>query len=543
MKKNVYVLYFILLLSSTLLSNILFVQGLSVPLEVSRVVWGEAPDSPIKVYPGDSEVQFIVEVQNLSPDRIIKGISGTLNLEDSPFTDIYGNPEVTATGEPSVVDVLEPTDEVKPKGFFTFTFTLTIDENALPGSYSHDLIIEYSIEASPGSNQTYFAEGTPKTLSVTMIISKVESTIEVFVSPEITEIGESIRVSGSIDPSKENAEIILIYKSPNGSSFISNLLTNIDGTFAHNIQTGLEGFWSVNASWSGDEKYKGDSMAISFEVRLPVYINISTSNKRIIGGLDNQFNLTIENSGEVAISDINLSFDIPEPLVIHDENRWIFNYLDWDGSYSIPVDIYAPANVIGSTYTGSLTVSYRDDYDESHEENFPIGLIVVGRVELVISDKTVNPQLVSNGSKFEMSMTLLNKGNVAAMYTNASIIPDSKLRLTKESSIYIGEVEDNSQVPFTLIAYVDNNVENGTYPIMIDLNFRDDQYIEHSIYETVYITVVSIEVNQDGSNDEGSLWFLSNSWLVLIIVIVASITIMLLYRRHNTKRKVRNLDK
>jgi hypothetical protein len=543
MNKNVYVFSFIFLFSSTLFGNILFVQGLSVPLEVSRAVWGEDPDSPIKVYPGDSEVQFIVEVQNLSPDRIIKGISGTLNLEDSPFTDIYGNPEITTTGEPSLGDILEPTDEVKPKGFFTFTFTLDIDENAVPGSYSHNLIIDYSIEASPGSNQTYFIDGTPKTLNVNMIISKVESTIEVSVSPEISELGESVRVSGGIDPSKENAEITLLYKSPNRSSFSINLLTNIDGTFAHNIQTDAEGFWSVNASWLGDEKYMGDSFASSFEVRLPVHINILTSNKRIIGGLDNQFNITIKNSGEVAISDVNLSFDNPEPLVIHGETSWIFNYLNGGDSSSIHLDIYAPANAIGSTYTGSLTVNYRDDYDESHEENFPIGLIVVGRVELVISDKTVNPQLASNGSKFEVSMTLLNKGNVAAMYTNASIIPNSELRLTKESLIYIGEVEDNSQVPFTLIAYIDNNVENGTYPINVDINFRDDQYIEHSISETVYITVVSLEESQDGSTDEGTLWYLSNSWLVFIIVVVASLTIMLLYRRHNIKRKERNFNK
>jgi hypothetical protein len=140
-------------------------------------------------------------------------------------------------------------------------------------------------------------------------------------------------------------------------------------------------------------------------------------------------------------------------------------------------------------------------------------------------------------------MTLLNKANVAAMYTNASIIPNSELRLTKESLIYIGEVEDNSQVPFTLIAYIDNNVENGTYPINVDINFRDDQYIEHSISETVYITVVSLEESQDGSTDEGTLWYLSNSWLVFIIVVVASLTIMLLYRRHNIKRKERNFNK
>ena len=504
----------------------------SVPFEVTRVVWGEDPDNPTKAYPGSTEMPLTVEVQNLSPNETIKGVKAVLVLGNGPFTDIYGNSNATATGQPVISDVLSPTDEILPKGFFTLTFSLNIDEDALPGTYSYEMILEYSVNCSG-----IYLEGEPQTLTVEFVLSKIESTISCSVSPRIVERGEVVDVSGSIDPVLENVTVTLKYKGPDGSTYIRNVTTDAEGAFKDSFQPKVEGSWSVNASWPGDEKHEGSWVSASFEVRFPVSLEIVTSNNRLTGGLDNEFNITILNSGGVPVSTIEVTLNIPSPLIVHGDNHWSFGYLEPGDSITIPLVVYAPVGSIGNTYSGSLTLNYRDDYGESHSDSYPIGLIIVGRIELVVYGKTVSPQPVSPGSKVSITATLLNKGNVAARYVNTSIAPNPILDLTSESTAYIGEVEENSPAPFTLTANVKKDAQKGVFPVKINITYRDDQYRDHSFNITVYVVVEESPQGENGSGTEGGLLepFLEVG-VVLLTLAGASVAALILYRRHLAKR-------
>lgn len=518
-----------LFLSCLVPVNLLPVYGEpSVPLKVTRVVWGEDPDSPIKAYPGDEGVVLTVEAQNYSPNETVKGVTAVLMLKDGLFTDIYGNSNVTATGEPTISDILNPTDEILPKGFFTLTFSLDINENALPRAYSYNMVVDYSVNQSG-----IVLEGEPQILVVEFTVSKIESTVTCSVSPQSVEKGETVDVSGSIDPAQENVTVTLVYKKPNGSNFSKPLKTDAEGSYRHSYQPDVDGSWSVNASWPGDEKHEGDWASASFEVRSPVSLSIVTSDDRLIGGLDNQFNITLLNDGGVPLSTVDVTLsNIPSPLIVHGVNHWTFEYLEPGNSTLIVVEIFAPDSSIGTTYSGSLDLNYRDDYGESHSDSYPIGLIIIGRIELVVYEKLVNPQPAGPGSKVSITSTLLNKGNVAAMYVNASIMPNEVLRLTAESTTYVDEVEENSQTPFVLAANVNSDAQNGTYPVTISITYRDDQYMDHSFLVTVYVPVEKGHEDQTGSGDTGGfLGPLSEVGVVLLTLLAASAAIMLLYRR------------
>jgi len=531
--KHVFILIIILVFSlvSTRI-EVSHVRCDDVEFEVSRVAWGDNIDSPIKAYPGDTEVPLTVEVQNLSPNKTIKGVSATLMLDNSPFTDIYGNRNASATGKPTVGELLNPTDEIQPKGFFTLTFTLDIDEDAIPGTYTQNMTVKYSVESNND-----FVEGTPKTLSIEIVVSRMESTITISVSPQIIEEGEAVRVSGTINPAPENATVTLAYIGPN-RRFNSTLNVNIDGSFAESFKPNARGTWSVNASWLGDIRYEGDWASVSFEVRPPVSLGIATSSNRLVGGRDNRFTITIMNDGEVPLSALEASLTVPNPLVVHGENSWKIEYLDSGNSTTINLIIYAPETSIGSTYSGSLSINYRDDYGESRTDTFPLGLVVVGEVELVLYDKTINPQPAKNGSKIEFTATLLNKGTISAMYVNASILPNPILHLTSESATYIGEIEENSQSPFTVGAYVRENAGNGTYPVTVKITYRDDQYVDHVFNATIYLQVIAVETKH--SSLEESTSFFSSQFeelFILMTVLTASTAILLLYRRHLARRE------
>jgi len=81
LNRRKHVFFMILLALIPIRIEIVQVRCESVEFKVNRVVWGDNIDNPIKAYPGDSEVPLTVEVQNLSSDKTIKGVSATLNLE------------------------------------------------------------------------------------------------------------------------------------------------------------------------------------------------------------------------------------------------------------------------------------------------------------------------------------------------------------------------------------------------------------------------------------------------------------------------------
>lgn len=524
-----YSLLAILLVARVTSVNVLPVYGKPlVPLKITLVVWGEDPYNPIEAYPGDEGVALTVVVQNLSPNETIKGITANLTLRDSPFTDIYGDNNATTIGEPMIEEPLNPTDEVKPKGFFTLTFNLDIDTNAYPTAYTYNMSVGYSVNRT-----TEVLEGEPQILPITFILSKIPATMTCSVSPQSVEKGEVIDVSGTIEPVQENATVTLTYKMPNGSSFSSNVITDSDGFYRESYKSEVEGSWSVNASWLGDERHEGDWMKAAFEVRFPVSLTVITSSNRLTGGLDNQFNITLKNSGGVSLSTIDVTLTTPQqsPLIISD-NNWFIEFLEPGGSTLITVEIFSPASSIGATYSGSLDLNYRDYYGEDHSYSYPIGIIVIGRIELVAYGEIVNPQPARPGSEMSITATLLNKGNIAAMYVNASIMPNSILGLKAESTAYIGEVEENSPVPFTLTTDVNNNAQNGTYPTTISITYRDDQYIDHSFNVTIYVLVEKGDEGQTDSGDiEGLLGFLSEIGPVLLTLVSATVVIVFLYKR------------
>jgi hypothetical protein len=468
-------------------TNSLSVYGVpSVELQVTRVVWGTDPDTPVKTYPGDTEAPLTVEVQNHSPNETIKGVKAVLMLQSSPFTDIYGSTNASATGEPVLVDVLDPTDEIFPQGFFTLTFTLDVNPNALPGTYSCDMIVDYAVNRTEG-----FILGTPQTVTVSLIISTASSLISCSVSPSRIEKGETIDVDGSLDPASNNVTLNLVYTKPDASTVSRIVLTKADGSYGDSYQPDIEGSWSVNASWAGSERYKGDWAPT-----------------------------------------------MPSPLVIRGDNHWTIKYLESGNATTIPVVIYTPRSTIGSTYSASLDVSYRDDSGESYSETYNLGLIVKGWLDLIVYEKMLSPQPVNPGSEVTLTATILNKGNVAAMYANATILSSPILGLLPESNIYVGEVDENSPTPFTLIARVKPNSDDGVYPVAVNIVYRDDQQTDHHLNFTLQLIIeqISDQPTQPDQRDIVSLLFELRWTLLTTIGTSIAILSFYFYRRRSMKR-------
>jgi hypothetical protein len=299
----------------------------------------------------------------------------------------------------------------------------------------------------------------------------------------------------------------------------------------------------VNASWAGDERHQGDWALASFEIVFPVALTIDLPDIRLIGDVEKTLNITISNSGSVLLSTIDVTLSLSatptslSPLVIRGENHWILRFLEPGDTTVLPVTMYAPRSAIGSTHTASLNVNYRDDYGQSYSETYNRGLIVNGWIELIVYEKTFSPQPVDPGSEIAISATILNRGNVAAMYTNVTILPTPILNLQSASSAYVGEVDENSPAPFTVVASIAQDLENGTYPVVITTTYRDSQNQDQAMNITVNVVVETGHSTQNGQTGRINLvnTILELRW-ILIALVGGSIATLLLYRRRRTSR-------
>jgi hypothetical protein len=165
-------------------------------------------------------------------------------------------------------------------------------------------------------------------------------------------------------------------------------------------------------------------------------------------------------------------------------------------------------------------------------------LVVQGYINLIVYDLVVSPRPVSNGTEVTITAIVLNTGNALASFANASVMVNSVLDLGRESTSYVGEIEQNSPVPFTVVARTKTNVQNGTYPVLISLFYQDDQYRQHVLNVTANIVVATGTTTQQSSEGlSGIVWFLNNGGWTILVVAAAGVVLLVLYVRHLSRTR------
>lgn len=221
------------------------------------------------------------------------------------------------------------------------------------------------------------------------------------------------------------------------------------------------------------------------------------STQYVTAGVMNTLTYTVKNNIWRGTVDIN--FAIQNPVVVKGNSSWTFEDVQPNQTLTVNVTIYVPFAVYGNTLVPTLTVSYEDEFGNTYTDTYSAGLIVRGLVRMTVYDFYINPVPVEPGQKVEFGATILNKGNVGAYFTNVTILPSDVLQLTPESSSYIGDVDANSPVPFTLFAIVKTTATNGTYPIIVSIYYEDDQFEGHTLNVTFLLTVAKLSHNNETS--------------------------------------------
>ena len=189
----------------------------------------------------------------------VSKVASRITVTLSSSTIVIGN-QVTITGQ-----LTNETDETPiPNAEVTLEYsheggayiplgTVTTDEN---GEYKFTWIPpapgNYIIRASWKGD--YEHENAADTTSLT--VEKASSLIALTLSSYTAKIGDTINVDGMLYPAKA-ATITIEYKMPNGTISIKTVDSNNEGAFSDTFTVDQTGNWSIKASWTGDNTYKG----------------------------------------------------------------------------------------------------------------------------------------------------------------------------------------------------------------------------------------------------------------------------------------------
>ena len=525
--KSIYIALIMVLANFVLFSNFAELNAApQVDFRIESIIWGTSPDNTITPAPGSTNVPLTITVRNLS-NNTLRGVSAELEL-GYPFVDYITESNISrATGQPvESGDVFNQTGDILPAGSFTLTFRLNIDIDATKGVYRFNMTLTYLVNV----NGT-FVVGIPKQLEVPIRLPnrapQILTTTPTGATVNLV-VGDNMTFSAKCkDPDNDT----LSYEWRFDDEVIST-----EENFTYVATENDVGQHTLELRVSDGNLTASNTWQIA--VSLVPNTIIIASTDYIYGGYRNHLVFNITNN--IWYQTVNIYINVPQdqPIAIIGNTTWILRDLSPDEMVRIEFDIYVPASGIGMSLPLGFTINYNDRYGNSYSENKYISFIIRGKIVLSVYGIQVSPQPAKPGDKLLISGSILNSGNIVSLFTNVSIYANPILDLTYESYSYIGDIDADTTIPFTVFAIIKSNATNGTYPVTINISYSDDLYEEHNFNLTVYITVLiptsGGEENQTSQGQDLNEFMMEGGWVIIPMLIVA-IAGVIFYRKKKSE--------
>lgn len=273
---------------------------------------------------------------------------------------------------------------IKPDGEAVTRSVITESNGSFYFSFAPYVIGSWEVNASWEGDGEFEGSTSPV---VHFTVQKIPVSISFQTSDsQITE-GDSVTVSGSLNPAVSGADVFLAFMKPDGSTSTRTVSINSDGSFSEVYISPETGSWSVMASWLGDSTYSASiSETVFFTVVEPASFEL---NDLVIEPS------SVKESGSITISiecrnvgGVSGSYDVL--LMIDGETEDTSSVtVDAGESSTISFDVSATQEGTYSVEIGDLTGSYTVNPQEPDPKSggipgFPIISVIVGVIAGVI---------------------------------------------------------------------------------------------------------------------------------------------------------------
>lgn len=258
--------------------------------------------------------------------------------------------------------------------------------------------------------------------------------------------------------------------------------------------------------------------------------------------------LLVSNNGDTPLKDVVLSLDSSlDSVKILGDSRWTFSSMDASSKQELSTQVFAAEDVIATPIEFTVDAEYISG-GQSKTDTLSIGAYVDGEIKIKAYDFAVNdiggtPNLVGN---------LLNQGNTIALFTTVEMINTGQANTSTASSSttttkqlpralvsdfppqqYLGDLSENSPLPFSIPLNIDKGLPKGTYPVGIRVTYTDNLRNTHELVlnGTVNYTPKSTDSTTESGGFLGSGELSSSIVPVVIILAIISILAIVVRRR------------
>ncbi|UCE14038.1 MAG: hypothetical protein JSV04_02400 [Candidatus Heimdallarchaeota archaeon] len=434
--------------------------------------------------PGITDIPLQLQIMNLH-NASITSIFGVLMLP-FPFTDaVDGDNNATAVGETlsNYINVSQYT--VLTGEPFELVFSLDISVNAKKGLYNSNLELNYFIKSGDS-----VSPGPPLIIPIELEIPNSPPDID-WVRPTAGSL--------EVEPGEEINFTVMCSDADNDTLEYEWV---VDGSSTNNSKSS---FLFTSQQEVGVQEIvlivSDDNTSITrtwdVEIQIPSETSLVLDTRYLAAGTTTSLQANIINN--LWRGKVEIELQIPPPLVIQSNSSWDFLNVTEGENLFVPIEIFTPLTAMGSTGDITFIVQYSDKHGTSYIETVSQGMIIQGLVRVAVFSSEIIESTTYQGGNIEISATLLNTGNTNALFTNASLQSQAGILVdTEGSKSYLGEIEPDSPLPFSIIGTVNSTAPLGNHTIYCVIYYQDDLY---NVHELVINFTISIDSSLKTSND------------------------------------------
>ena len=206
------------------------------------------------------------------------------------------------------------------------------------------------------------------------------------------------------------------------------------------------------------------------------HLTVTETGQSLTAGFNNTVTVTIVNnySGYIAIYDVGLAVSLPSGLtLVGTGGSWQYDSLPYGQGVTVSFKVYAPSSAAGTSYSGTLTITYKQLGDVSYTtETHPLAFSVTGYINLVVYNILLSPGVVTPGGNITVSGNVLNNGNLASYNANVTV-ESPALVPGSQNSVFLGEVDPTIPRPFSVLIVFLPGLAPGNYTITIKVSATD----------------------------------------------------------------------
>ncbi|MGZ5489465.1 MAG: COG1361 S-layer family protein [Nitrososphaeraceae archaeon] len=249
--------------------------------------------------------------------------------------------------------------------------------------------------------------------------------------------------------------------------------------------------------------------------------------------------ITVFNNGNEELKDVVFSLKSEsESVKILGDTRWTLSSIEPFSKKELLTQIFSSEEVISKPISFTLDAEYISG-GKSKKDSLSIGAYITGQIKI----RTYEVSVENIGGVLNLVGNLLNEGNTVALFTTIEIINNTNNEVSSKltsnfsqtgdrikqlplqslsSPQYLGDLTENSPLPFSIPIDIKSDTENGKYLTNLKIIYKDDLRTEHDLVlnETVYYKPVEGDQTNKSDNNSSSIFGFTISNFVTTIIVI-----------------------